>query len=223
MRLLGVLVAVMLTCYCAPVLAVTITSDSGFNGPTVLVDFSQFVVTTNGPSLQVGNLIGEDVVLSERNGFNSVVMNGIQGLSDNGQWDTGRNGFVSAFATTNLSHEFTFNGGLISEFGFVMNYGAFNGTALTSALIEAVDSSGVVLESFDVIADAMISTPGEVNTGAFRGISRNLSDIKSIRITGSQLVLDDLQFGRSVPEPASLALLAIGLIHGYGRSLSRYH
>ena len=119
MRLLGVLVAVMLTCYCAPVLAVTITSDSGFNGPTVLVDFSQFVVTTNGPSLQVGNLIGEDVVLSERNGFNSVVMNGIQGLSDNGQWDTGRNGFVSAFATTNLSHEFTFNGGLISEFGFV--------------------------------------------------------------------------------------------------------
>jgi hypothetical protein len=70
-----------------------------------------------------------------------------------------------------------------------------------------------LLETVDISVFAPISTPGQLNAGAFRGFNRSSNDIFFVRFTDGFIVLDDLTFARtSVPEPATLAMLAVGLL-----------
>jgi hypothetical protein len=78
--------------------------------------------------------------------------------------------------------------------------------------LAAYDNGGNLLESFDVQADAPISTPNGVDDGAFRGIQRGQADIASIRITGQGIVLDNLAIVPGTPDStATISLLAFGI------------
>ena len=92
-----------------------------------------------------------------------------------------------------------------------MNYAPGYGAPIIAGI--AADAT-TVLESYDLSIDAPISTPDGSNAGAFRGISRATSDIAYFRISGSYLIQHDLttaDAGASVPEPATLALLGLGM------------
>ena len=79
------------------------------------------------------------------------------------------------------------------------------------AMIEALGISGNILESYNIEALAPISTPGGLNAGAFRGISRAQGDIYGFRLSNRITVVDDLTFVKAVPEPSIIGLFATGL------------
>jgi len=206
-------IVLTLVSMCSPTAnAAFITSTGGFTQPTTVIDFSQFNGSfqfTNGP-IQVGGLVSEDVVYTSTSS-SSVIGNGVYGLGSNGSWNSGRVGYVgNNSGNPNVAIDFTFNSGSIGEVGGFVNYAPNTG----AFFIEAIGAGNVVLESFNVTSLAPISTPGQTNAGAFRGIVRAQNDIVALRIRGGFDVLDNLTFSRfdPVPEPASLCLWGLAAV-----------
>ena len=191
--------------------AMPITVDSGLNGTISLIDFSQF---SNGSGIsgpeQIGGLVGEDVTAMTTTGANDLwLYNSNWALAENGDWDSGRDGFLGIFPSGGPVR-IDFNDGNISGFGLFMNTCPSCGGPVT---LSAFDITGALLEIFDITATADISTPGALNDGAFRGIQLGANDIAYIELFGDTAVFDDLQFARgaaAVPEPGTLALLGLG-------------
>lgn len=136
-----------------------------------------------------------DVVFDYSDGF---------GMGTNGDWEWSMIGIDSSSdssITINL-------GGLYSAVGGFMNYspgGEFSPT------ISAIAADGTtILESYMLDLDAPISTPGETNGGAFRGIERAQGDIAYFRIENSYLGMHDITLlggtPSEVPEPSTLML-----------------
>lgn len=69
----------------------------------------------------------------------------------------------------------------MAQVGAFVNYNPSVGTPTFS--IQALNSSGHVLETHDVIASAPINTTSQQNAGAFRGIVRLQNDIAAFRCT----------------------------------------
>jgi hypothetical protein len=163
----------------------TTTGNQGFGdpGPVVLDGFS----VTGSPQATYGDV-----------GY---------GLDSNGSWND-----FSWVATNNGTGSITFNlGGSFGLVGGFLNYAPNNGN---DATIEALASNGTtVLETYDLVTLAPISTPGGLNAGAFRGISRGTNDIAFLRLSGDFILIHTLEIGAAaVPEPGTLALLGIALL-----------
>jgi len=185
------------------------TTDAGdIPGPSQTVDFSQFAGVfdcsgaligpnsfcfTTGP-VQIGVLVFEDIDWSSTSS-GSVIGNADYGLGSNGEWDSGRDGYVGTNTGANtVVMRFDFNDGAVCAVGGFVNYSPGVGDPFT---ITALDNGNAVLETFDVSTNAPITTPGATNDGAFRGIVRASNDIAAIELTGEFDVLDDLKFSRN--------------------------
>lgn len=194
--------------------AALITSAAGIQSPAV-VDFSQFSSDTNltATPIQVGSLVGTDVTATGVGPFQRILVTIGFTIGGNGEWTTDRHGYASANSGGG-SVTFTFNDRPVFAVGGLMNYFLWT----DPVLIQALDSGGRVLESYDLATTAPISTPGGINAGEFRGIARASADISAFRFTGVFTLLDDLAFS-SVPEPptTSLAVLGLAALVGFGR------
>jgi hypothetical protein len=186
-----------------------VTSESSLATPQKVIDFSQFnsltLTPTAGP-VQIGTLVGEDVVYTSTSGL-SIVGNTSYGFGSNGSWNTARNGYAGLNIPSGTI-TFTFNGGDVSGVGGFINYSPGSGGTPT---ITALGDFNNVLGTYDLATLAPISTPGGLNAGAFRGITQPTANIRKFQISGSYIVLDNLTFTRpsatATPEPGSIALL----------------
>jgi hypothetical protein len=132
-------------------------------------------------------------------------------LGSNGFWFLGLVGDNSGSTVITIDL-----GRLYSSVGGFMNYAPDWDTPVISAL--AADGT-TVLESYNLVTSAPISTPWSDNAGAFRGISRTSADIRYFQVGGSYSVMHDITLsgGDATPEPttvllAGCALAALGLI-----------
>jgi len=74
-----------------------------------------------------------------------------------------------------------------------------------------LDNLGNVIPTFDLSVHAPISTPGGNNQFVFRGIDEDV-DIGGLRLGGSYILAAATETGApTVPEPATLLLLGLGL------------
>jgi hypothetical protein len=190
--------------------ATFVTDSSGFSSPQV-IDFSQSgsFTFTPGPVL-IGSPVGQNITWSSTDGY-AVIGNGGYGLGSNGIWDSGRNGYTGLNASVG-DMTFSFNSGPVSAVGGFINYAPGVGPDL---IITALAADGSVLESYDINQLAPISTPGQYDAGAFRGIIRPTADIAAFRVSNEVAVLDNLTFSQpapnAVPAPSTLAMLGTAL------------
>jgi len=191
-----------------------------------VIDFEQFAGTgynfTFGP-VQLGGLVGMDVVFTANpigrgiSGSGSVLGSGTYGLGPNGEW--GGNQTYSGLDSNAGWMTYTFNSDPVARVGGFLNYAPGAGTDVT---IEALDAAGNTLESYRLAEVAPIDTPGGLNAGAFRGISRASADIAAFRVSNQFVVLDNLTFSTApVPEPTSILLVGTGVLSLVARARRR--
>jgi hypothetical protein len=123
---------------------------------------------------------------------------------------------------------FQFNSGPVSHVGAFVNYAPDTYAPGTGTfLIQALDSNGNVLESYDITTLAPISTPNQIDAGAFRGISRSTADIAAFRLLGALNLADNLTFSRAAvttaPEPSTFAGAATGILMFVGYAWRKRH
>lgn len=190
--------------------ATTVTTNTFENA--IIEDFSggpsEF---TAGPRNFNMGLVG--VTYTSTNSNSVYKYQGGYGLSGNGSWGTGRDGYVGTNGDS-PTITFTFDQAVGAVGGFV-NYAT--GWSVSPTL-RVYDINDNLLETFNIGANAPILTPGATDAGAFRGILRDIADIRKLTISGSFIVLDDLTIGDAalepVPLPAGLPLLlgALGVL-----------
>jgi hypothetical protein len=183
----------------APAHAALITSDPGTGTTTVFTATGNNGFGNPGPVTLDGFVwTGNPQVTYGNAGY---------GLLSNGSWS------MSWIATNNGNGSITVDlGATYGLVGAFMNYSPGDGSDATIAALAADGTT--VLESYDLVTAAPISTPGGVDAGAFRGISRAENDIRYFRLSGNFILAHSLEIGApaaAVPEPATLALLGAGL------------
>lgn len=169
--------------------AALLTSNT-IASPTV-VDFSTQATVADVPGpIQVGTPVGLDI---EANGSpNTGLYTNYDGwgLGDNGSWGSGMT-YISANDASPGRLTFHFISGPVAEVGAFMNYYPNDPSDL---IIRAYDASATLLEEYNITTLADIVTPGGVNAGGFRGISRATADISYFEVDGYVPVVDDLTF-----------------------------
>lgn len=165
------------------------------NGPTG-IGTNGFTVTYSAiPDLNFGQ---EPLLSAPGGGY---------GLGDNGFWDNVA--FAGTNGTSSIFLQFT---APVFAVGGIMNFCTGPNCAIGTPWLRAYDASDNLIASYDLSVDGGgISTPGAANAGAFRGVSY-AGGIAKLELQGGYLLTQDLYAQTtSVPEPASLALVGIGL------------
>ena len=170
-----------------PTRADLVTDAAGIPGSQKVVDFSQFSGGYNyfadfhSAPVQIGRSIGENILWSATDPTSFLGDNTFfpYDLSPNGFWDDGRVGF-SALDVASGTMTYTFRNPVSAVGGFI-NYSPDPTTTVTLA---ALDSSGNILESYEITSLAPISTPGEMDAGAFRGIALSSAVIAAFSSVG---------------------------------------
>ena len=171
-------------------------------------DFSDFAderLVTYGP-VDIG-----DNVMWSTTSYESIIGGFTTALNNNGQWNSGRNGYVSLGRVGNTAcMTFDFGDSPVSSVGGFLNH---SGDAGYSIRIEAIGYGLHVLEAYDITVN---TTAGSVNDGEFHGISRDNADIYQFKVFESRAVLDDFTYGgrttSAVPIPGAALLLGSGII-----------
>jgi hypothetical protein len=200
------------------------------SAPTI--DFSQFAslgrirFDTGDPPFVIDNLTNETVLLRPISGTSQVAT--ILGnhtspahpdnnyyLGPNGHWSPNRVGFLGVGGGNGsiVTARIEFSSGPVSSVGGLMNYSPH----FPSVILKALDKNLSIMEQYELSAQAPISTPSQLDAGAFRGIMRSTDDIFAIEITASFAVIDDIRFSRIIPEPrahiATLPILFVALVY----------
>jgi len=76
----------------------------------------------------------------------------------------------------------------------------------------ALDSNLSIIEQHVIDLEASISTPSQIDAGEFRGIMRDQDEIFAIEISAPFAVIDDIRFGRVIPEPSAFSLSTLAIL-----------
>jgi hypothetical protein len=213
-----------------------ITDSSQIPSPTRTINFVDFAspldTYTQGP-LEVATGLGFSVVYSSTNPDGGYVGSASYDLGVNGQW-----GGSQTYASVNFdlfggdAYSMVFKFSLpMRAVAALMNYRVPTqeeidlGIVYADVIIEALDSGGTILESYNLNQEAPISTPGGSNVGAIRGILRGSADIYGFRLSNAGVLLTDLTLsadefppiegnpplGGDIPEPGTWMLVGAGL------------
>jgi hypothetical protein len=136
--------------------------------------------------------------------------NGGYTFGTNGNWDSAL--VMAGLNTPNIADTMTFAfTAPVSAVGGFINYNP-NGNTLATPTISVYDTSNNLIES----AILSFTTGGGLDTGFFYGFSENTANIGSFTFTGNYIGITSLTTSTSTPistpEPASIALLASGIL-----------
>jgi len=160
---------------------------------------------TNTDGYSNGPISENGFTWSSDNDYSVYGSNFGYGLGENGTWDSGLN-FVGLNSQTG-SMTFDFDNSVSSVTAF-LNYAT---SSYGFGLISIYDAANNLLESHELNINTDSSS---YNDGEYWGFSRQSADISSFVISNAYIVAADLRTSiasTSVPAPASIALLGLGL------------
>jgi PEP-CTERM motif len=241
-----VVAAAITTLLTAPRRAAAQFVTSALSGPVTTLTFSEFLTRQALSASPIDVDPSADVVLATHENigqFGPSILNATYGLGgyfpefpelndaafcSNGEWSSARNGFLALFPLTTV--RLTFGGRALSGVGALMNYAPLCGASDQSPpTMRLLGADNTVLASYNIDALGRIETPNQLDAGVFRGAVRPTADIFGVEFIGAFMVVDDvtLRFPTTpppvstVPEPASVALVAVGLTLIAGRASRR--
>ncbi len=192
--------------------AALITTDAAYTGPDLdLTGYDNGSYNfTYGP-VAVGEFTFTRDNTANNSGQGAVVGQGGYGLADNGSFG-GNAVYIGVDGGTGFGY--LKGTKAYSQMGFFFNYAVSGGRPFGDfPIISALDLNGNVLEEYNLMTDAPISTPGGFNQFQFRGITRDTADIYGFRFGGSYILASGTATGDvigGIPEPTTWALMILG-------------
>ncbi len=217
---LTILPVAVLALKCSPCSAELLTIETSAIQSLSTINFSQFVtqpivvLQTGQPPLDIGQLVGESVLVRPISGTSAVgVLFGVHSSPyylGSGSWGPNRNGFlgIGGGDGTRVVLRIEFPEGPIATVGGLFNYPS--DPRWHPVTMSALDVNLNVLERYEINGVAPIFTIGD-DIGEFRGIARGHDEIYALEISAPFAVIDDIRFGRVVPEPHS-TFIVLGIV-----------
>lgn len=223
-----------------PANAILLTSSAGIPTAAPTINFSQFAeigrtdILIGDPPLEIDALQNETVLLRPISGTSNVAI--ILGehtppihpdnsfyLMTNGHWGPDRDGFlgISHGGGQRVVARIEFANGPVAFIGGLFNYPP--DPRWLPVIMTALDSNLSIIEQHYIDIEAPISTPGQNNVGEFRGIMREQAEIFAIEINAPFAVMDDIRFGREIPEPSTSSLSALAILMAISKRRANRH